>query len=149
MLNIKDDDYLFYGEQQCLLPRKLNFLIVDDDDNVRDLLEESIKEMGFNGEIIRKRSVENAINYCQNDKTLNIDFILCDWNLEGLSGLDFLIKVREIPKLKQIPFLMVTANDNVSGMLIASKKGCSDYLVKPFSQEELALKIIISWEKHH
>lgn len=149
MFEVLDDKFLTYGEEDKKIPRDLNFLIVDDDSDIRDLLEDSVKEMGFTGEHFRKKSVEDAVDFCQGEKAERIDFILCDWNLEGLSGLDFLIQVRDIQELKDTPFLMVTANDNVSGMLIATKKGCSDYLVKPFSLEELALKVIIAWEKHH
>lgn len=151
MLQIYNDEFLVYDDGEARIPRNINFLIVDDDTEVSDFLSEALDSFGFTGNKIFAHSVEEAISLCNrsiDNKILKIDYILCDWNLGALSGLDFLMVVRGNKDLMQIPFVMVTANDNVSGMLVATKKGCSDYLVKPFTLEELQLKIAIAWEKH-
>ena len=151
MLEIHDEKYLAYDEDELFMPRDLNFLIVDDENDVSELLATALKEFGFTGNFIFASSTEEAISICNRinkEEKPPFDFILCDWNLTGLSGLDLLMMVRSHTVLYDTPFVMVTANDNVSGMLVATKKGCSDYLVKPFTMEELQLKLAISWEKH-
>ena len=119
---------------------KINFLILEDEEDVGEVTEGCLRDFGFSGSIVRVCSIEEAA-IALNDESTPIEFIISDWNLKELSGLDFLIMTREIPKYKATPFLMVTANDNVSGMLVATKRGATDYLVKPWNPDELREKL--------
>ncbi len=72
----------------------------------------------------------------------DISMILLDWNMPGMTGLEFLQKVKSDPRWKDIPVMMVTSEgnpDNVKKALIA---GATNYLVKPFAQEDLESKIM-------
>jgi len=120
---------------------KTNFLILEDEPDVGDLTEECLRVLGLSGSIFHVRNIGQAQEALAKEEN-KIGFIISDWNLEELSGLDFLIHVRENPTYTNTPFLMVTANDNVSGMLVATKKGANEYLVKPWSPEELEEKVL-------
>ncbi len=70
-----------------------------------------------------------------------IDFIVCDWNMPGMKGIDLLRKIRASDKMKNIPFLMVSAESNTDMMIEAIQCGVSNYLPKPFKPEILRKKI--------
>ena len=70
-----------------------------------------------------------------------VDFIICDWNMPKMSGLEFLKIVRGHANLKEIPFLMITSEGDYSKIIEAVKVGVSQYIVKPFKPEQLQEKI--------
>jgi len=70
-----------------------------------------------------------------------LDFVVSDWNMPGLNGLDLLKKIRASEDFKKLPFLMVTAEAEQSNVVIAVKAGVSNFIVKPFSVETLKEKI--------
>ena len=144
---VNEQNYVLLDEVK--VPKNLSFLIVEDEPDIQELLKDSLYDLGFTGEIFFSDTVEKAINISIDalEKQNPIGFFISDWNLIGLSGLDLLINLRSHLAYKNTPFLMVTANDNVSGMLVATKKGASEYLVKPWNQEELAQKISMCWDK--
>ncbi len=129
------------------VPKNLDFLIVEDENDVAEILKETLIEEGFNGSFTISHSTEEATKLIHETEK-PFDFIISDWNLIGLSGLDLLMQVKSERDYKKTPFLMVTANDNVSGMLITIKKGASDYLVKPWEPAELLEKIGSAWHKN-
>ncbi|MCF8059820.1 MAG: response regulator [Bacteriovoracaceae bacterium] len=137
-------EYLIFDEVK--IPKDIQFLIVEDEEDILELTKDSLIELGFSGQVTAVKSVESAIELSlQNEYCF--DFIISDWNLTDLSGLDLLINLRNDLRYKNTPFLMVTANDNISGMIVANKKGVSDYLVKPWTLEELQMKIADCWSK--
>ena len=69
------------------------------------------------------------------------DFIVSDWNMPGMTGLDLLVKVREDERFTKLPFLMITAEAEQSNVVIAVKAGVSNFIVKPFSIVTLKEKI--------
>jgi two-component system chemotaxis response regulator CheY len=73
-------------------------------------------------------------------KLKKYDLILSDWNMETMSGLDFLKAVRATDE--KVPFIMVTAESKVENVLVARKAGVSNYIVKPFSAEALKAKMV-------
>lgn len=137
-------NYIMVDESK--IPVDLNFLIVEDEPDVAELLRESLEEEGFKGPFTLASSMEEATTFIAN-RVAPFDFVISDWNLKEMSGLDLLLQIKEDTRYKDTPFLMVTANDNVSGMLVAIKKGASEYLVKPWDHRELIEKIAASWEK--
>lgn len=69
------------------------------------------------------------------------EFIVSDWNMPQMSGLDLLKKVRATPGLEKLPFLMITAEAEQGNVVIAVKAGVSNFIVKPFSAAVLKEKI--------
>ena len=69
------------------------------------------------------------------------DLIISDWNMAPVTGLELLRKVRSDPKLRHIPFIMVTAESKTENVIAAKQAGVSNYIVKPFNAETLRAKI--------
>jgi two-component system chemotaxis response regulator CheY len=67
--------------------------------------------------------------------------VISDWNMEPMSGYDLLKELREDPALRQIPFIMVTAESKTENVIAAKKAGVSNYIVKPFNAQTLKSKI--------
>ena len=67
--------------------------------------------------------------------------VISDWNMEPMTGLELLRKVRAHDKLKRIPFIMVTAESKTENVVAAKQAGVSNYIVKPFNAETLRAKI--------
>ena len=75
------------------------------------------------------------------------NFIISDWNMPNMMGLDFLKAVRSKESTKGIPFLMVTAEAKIDNILEAAKAGVSQYIVKPFTLEALEEKLNAIFKK--
>jgi two-component system chemotaxis response regulator CheY len=136
-IKIKLDDIVVSAYQ--------NFLIVDDDDAIRFILEKQLKEIGFVGKILTVSDIHATKRMLKYEK---IDFILCDWNLPDHSGASLLKALRKSPKFHDIPFVMVTSNTDVDSMLISKELGGSEYLIKPFAKSDLILKLKNAWNFH-
>ena len=116
---------------------KMKILIVDDIASMRRIVFDSLSQIGFNN-IIEAKDGENALKILKLNK---IDLILCDWNMPKMSGLELLKFVRNDEKLKNIPFIMVTAEGKKENVIDAVKAGVNNYIVKPFNTESLKGKI--------
>lgn len=68
--------------------------------------------------------------------------VMSDWNMEPMTGLELLREVRADDKLKQIPFIMVTAESKTENVIVAKKAGVSNYIVKPFNANTLKSKLV-------
>jgi len=68
--------------------------------------------------------------------------VMSDWNMEPMTGLELLREVRADEKLKQIPFIMVTAESKTENVIVAKKAGVSNYIVKPFNANTLKSKLV-------
>ena len=75
--------------------------------------------------------------------------VISDWNMPKMQGIEFLKKVRENPALKNLPFLLVTAEAEQKNILEAVQAGVSNYVVKPFSPVTLQEKLVATWKRHH
>ncbi|MFC1742507.1 response regulator [Candidatus Riflebacteria bacterium] len=69
------------------------------------------------------------------------DIILCDWNIPGLDGVNFVKEIKQDPVMKGIPIIMVTAESRTSKVKLAIEAGINDYLVKPFNPVNLIQKM--------
>ncbi|MBF0117361.1 MAG: response regulator [Desulfobacterales bacterium] len=112
-------------------------LVVDDFSTMRRIIRGTLKQMGFKN-IIEAEDGNLALTELKNN---NIGLILCDWNMPNLTGLDLLKVVRGDENLKNIPFIMITAEGQKKNILDAIKAGVSNYIVKPFTAEILIEKI--------
>ncbi|HEY1411541.1 MAG TPA: response regulator [Rhodopila sp.] len=115
----------------------LNVLIVDDYKTMLRIIRNLLKQIDF-------ENVEEASDGVEALAKLqagNFDLIISDWNMEPMTGLQLLQHVRNDPKLKNTPFIMVTAESKTENVIVAKQAGVSNYIVKPFNAETLRAKI--------
>jgi two-component system chemotaxis response regulator CheY len=118
--------------------KNMKILIVDDYGTMIKILRTILKGLGFIN-IDEARDGSQAIQMC---KMINYDLIFSDWNMEPLTGLQFLqwIRNNDTPN-KNIPFIMVTAESKTDNIITARAAGVSNYIVKPFTADTLKTKI--------
>ncbi len=121
----------------------MRLLIVDDMTNMRRTIKNMLKHIGYEYLI----EAENGDAALKKMKSENINFVICDWNMPVVSGIEFLRKVRDDEKLKNIPFLMVTAEVEASQMVQAAETEVDGYIIKPFVAKTLEEKIDQIMEK--
>ncbi len=116
---------------------KMRILIVDDFATMRRIIKNILKQLGFEN-IAEADDGKAALRVLESQ---SIDFIVSDWNMPNMTGLELLKAVRANEKFKDIPFLMVTAEALKENIVEAVKAGVSNYIVKPFTAETLKGKI--------
>ncbi|XLX40582.1 response regulator [Ectopseudomonas mendocina] len=117
---------------------KVSVLVVDDATFIRDLVKKGLRD-NFPGV-----QIEEAVNGRKAQQMLSrqvIDLILCDWEMPEMSGLELLTWCREQDNLKTTPFIMVTSRGDKENVVQAIQAGVSDYIGKPFSNEQLVTKV--------
>lgn len=137
-----EKENLFY--QGFAVPKAISFLIIDDEPEITEMIQEELEMMGFVGPFILAHNLDQAQKELRKAK---IDYILCDWNLPDGEGIDLLEAARKSNKYGCAPFVMVTGNDNGDDMLKSKYEGISEYVVKPWSHDELKGKIFFGWSK--
>jgi two-component system chemotaxis response regulator CheY len=118
--------------------KNMNVLIVDDYKTMLRIIRNLLKQLGFN-------NVDEATDGSMALQMLrvgNYGLIISDWNMEPMTGLQLLREVRADPKLKAIPFIMVTAESKSENVIAAKEAGVSNYIVKPFNAETLKTKMV-------
>ena len=116
----------------------LKFLIVDDFPTMRRIVKTLLKQLGYSDFI---EAEDGAKGYAVLQQVYDIDMIISDWNMPNMTGLEFLKTVRADPKVKHLPFLMVTAEAEKENIVEAVKSGVSNYIVKPFTGQILREKL--------
>jgi len=117
--------------------KNLKILIVDDFATMRKVIRNLLKQGGYEN-IVEAEDGAAALKIL---KSQPVDFIISDWNMPNMSGLELLKAVRSDDELKALPFLMVTAEALKDNVVAAVKAGVSNYIVKPFTAEVLNEKI--------
>jgi two-component system chemotaxis response regulator CheY len=115
----------------------LQALIVDDTAFMRKSASWVLKNMGF-GEIFEAVDGLQALNILMQHK---IDFIISDWLMPKMDGLELLEKIRSNPKYTRIPFLMLTSEGYEENIMTAVKAGVTGFVVKPFTGQLLQEKV--------
>jgi two-component system chemotaxis response regulator CheY len=116
----------------------MNVLIVDDYATMLRIVRNLLKQIGFN-------NIEEATDgsqALQMMKTKKFGLVISDWNMEPVTGIQFLREVRQDDSLRATPFIMVTAESKAENVAEAKKAGVSNYIVKPFNADTLKQKII-------
>ena len=126
-----------------------HFLIVDDYVNIRSLVKNQLSDFGFVQNVTEQESANNAIAFLQSHQGKPVDFIISDWNMPGMTGLEFLKWVRGHQKFKNLPFLILTTENEQAKIMSAISAGVSNFLIKPWETEEIANKIQLCWKKHN
>ena len=115
----------------------LKVLVVDDFATMRKIIKNILSQLGFKN-IYEADDGTTALEVLKKEK---IDLIISDWNMPKMSGLDLLKAVRSDPNLKDIIFIMVTAEAQKDNVIEAIKHGVNQYIVKPFTPETLKEKL--------
>lgn len=111
-------------------------LLVDDDPDLRDVVATMLETVGLEVEAVG--SAEEALDRI---RSASFDLVVLDWNLPGMSGLDFCRVVRGDRQLAGVPLLFLTAHAATQDMVEAFAAGADDYVVKPFRAAELGARI--------
>ncbi len=117
---------------------KIRILTVDDFPTMRKIIRNLLKQIGYENVIEADDGATAKQVLERND---SIEFIISDWNMPQMTGLELLKWVRSNPKVKHLPFLMITAEAEKDNIVEAVKAGVSNYIVKPFSAAVLKGKI--------
>ena len=116
----------------------MKILVVDDFPTMRRIVKTLFRQNGFSN-FIEAEDGAQGLDVLR--KTPDIEFVVSDWNMPNMTGIEFLKVVRADPKLKHLPFLMVTAEAEKENIIEAVKSGVSNYVVKPFTGQTLAEKL--------
>lgn len=115
----------------------MQILIVDDYKTMLRIIRNLLKQLGFN-------NVDEATDGSQalhklRDKSYGL--VISDWNMEPMTGIQLLREVRADAKLKDLPFIMITAESKTENVVAAKAAGVSNYIVKPFNAATLKTKL--------
>jgi len=119
------------------IDKTMNVLIVDDYRTMLRIIRNLLKQIDFD-------NVDEATDGVQALTKLragNFGLVISDWNMEPMTGLQLLTEVRGDAKLKDTPFIMITAESKAENVVAAKAAGVSNYIVKPFNAETLKSKI--------
>ena len=117
--------------------QNMKILVVDDFSTMRRIVRNILRQLGYNN-ILEADDGSSALEQLKQDK---VDFIITDWNMPNMSGLDLLKAIRADSNLKDIPVLLVTAEALKENVVAAVQAGVNGYIVKPFTAETLKEKI--------
>ncbi|MDK2743988.1 MAG: chemotaxis response regulator CheY [Nitrospira sp.] len=115
----------------------MKILVVDDMVTMRRIVKNILKQLGF----ANLEEAENGQEALQKLRADTYGFVVSDWNMPVMTGIDMLRAIRADEKLKATPVLMVTAEAQQSNLVEAVQAGVSNYIVKPFTAETLQEKI--------
>ncbi len=115
----------------------MKILVVDDMSTMRRIVKNILKQLGFNN----LEEAENGQEALTKLKADTYGFVVSDWNMPVMMGIDMLRAIRADEKLKSIPVLMVTAEAQKENLIAAVQAGVSNYVVKPFTAETMQEKI--------
>lgn len=118
-------------------------LVVDDFNTMRRIVKTCLRQLGFEN-IAEAEDGKVALEKLKNSE---FKLIVSDWNMPNMMGIDLLRAVRSDEKLKHLPFLMVTAEAQKENVLEAAKAGVSNYIVKPFTADQLQTKLEAIYSK--
>ncbi len=126
----------------ALPPPDTKFLVVDDMATMRRIIKSLLNQLGYKN-IDEAEDGKEALNKLKAQK---YDFVITDWNMPNMTGLELVQEIRKEPDLKHLPVLMVTAEAKKENVIAAIKAGVNNYVVKPFTAETLKEKIEKVWD---
>ncbi|BCB26162.1 two-component system response regulator [Sulfurimicrobium lacus] len=123
--------------------KNMKFLVVDDFSTMRRIVRNLLKELGFTN----VDEAEDGVAALGKLKGGNFEFVVSDWNMPNMTGLELLKAIRADAALKHLPVLMVTAEAKKENIIEAAQAGASGYVVKPFTAATLEEKLNKVFEK--
>lgn len=122
---------------------KMKFLVVDDFSTMRRIVRNLLKELGYTN----VDEAEDGVVAMQKLTAGGIDFVVTDWNMPNMTGIELLRAIRSNAQLSHLPVLMITAEAKKENIVEAAQAGASGYIVKPFTAATLSEKLGKIFEK--
>lgn len=119
------------------MDKNMHILIVDDFSTMRRIIRDLLRELGFEN-TMEADDGSSAIPILE---SMPVDFLLLDWNMPQMPGIDLLRWIRNHDRLSQLPVLMVTAEAKREQIVEAAQAGVNGYIVKPFTAAALENKL--------
>ena len=116
---------------------QMRILVVDDFATMRRIITNVLRQLGFEN-IVEAEDGAKALQIMESEK---IDFVVTDWNMPEMSGLDLLKAIRAKSDKDTLPVLMVTAEALQENIVAAARAGVNNYIIKPFDAKTLSEKI--------
>lgn len=124
--------------------KNLKFLVVDDFSTMRRIVRNLLKELGFTN----VEEAEDGAIALHKLKSSHFDFVITDWNMPNMTGIELLKNIRADAALKGLPVLMITAEAKKENIIEAAQNGASGYIVKPFTAAVLEEKLNKIFQKY-
>ncbi|MBI4938793.1 MAG: chemotaxis response regulator CheY [Nitrosomonadales bacterium] len=121
----------------------MKFLVVDDFSTMRRIVRNLLKELGF----ANVQEAEDGVDALNKLRGEAFEFVVTDWNMPNMTGIELLKAIRADAALKHLPVLMVTAEAKKENIIEAAQAGASGYIVKPFTAATLDEKLKKIFEK--
>lgn len=118
---------------------KFTILVVDDFKSMRDVISGILQSLGAK-KIQQAEDGIKAMKYIENDG-MSFDLVVSDWNMPNMTGIELLKAIRRTDRYRKLPVILVTAEADKSQVMEAINAGVNNYIVKPFTQVELAERI--------
>ncbi|MDT0500543.1 MULTISPECIES: chemotaxis response regulator CheY [unclassified Halomonas] len=123
--------------------KNMSILVVDDFPTMRRIVRSLLRELGFTN-VEEAEDGQDALNKL---KSGGFEFVVSDWNMPNMDGLEMLKQIRADDSLKELPVLMVTAEAKKENIIAAAQAGANGYVVKPFTSATLEEKLNKIFEK--
>ncbi len=117
--------------------RSMRILVVDDFSTMRRIVRNLLKELGYTN----ADEAEDGVKALQKLKSERFDFVVSDWNMPSMTGIELLKAIRGDDALKHLPVLMITAEARKENIIEAAQAGANGYIVKPFTAATLDEKL--------
>ena len=119
------------------MDKNMKILLVDDFSTMRRIVKNLLRDLGFTN----THEADDGSTAWPMLQSGDFDFVVTDWNMPGMTGIELLQKIRADDRLKAIPVLMVTAEAKRDQIVAAAQAGVNGYVVKPFTAAALKEKI--------
>jgi two-component system chemotaxis response regulator CheY len=120
-----------------VLDKNMKVLVVDDFSTMRRIVKNLLRDLGFTN-IQEADDGSTALPMLQGG---DFDFVVTDWNMPGMQGIDLLKAIRADASLSHIPVLLITAEAKKEQIVMAAQAGVNGYIVKPFTAATLKTKL--------
>ncbi len=120
-----------------MVDKQISVVVADDFGSMRSQIRGLLGQMGFKN-VFEARNGKEAVALLEKH---DIGFIISDWNMPEVNGLELLLSVRGNEKHRDLPFLMVTGLTEKENVIAAVEAKVSNYIIKPFTPETLEMKI--------
>jgi two-component system chemotaxis response regulator CheY len=128
---------------EVALDKSMKILVVDDFSTMRRIIKNFLRDLGFND----THEADDGNSALPVLRSGSFDFLITDWNMPGMTGIDLLKAVRADTGLARLPVLMVTAESKREQIIEAAQAGVNGYVVKPFTAGTLEEKITKIFER--
>ena len=120
------------------MDKNMKILIVDDFSTMRRIIKNLLRDLGFTN----TQEADDGLTALPMLKGGDFDFLVTDWNMPGMNGYELLKKAKEHDDYNKIPIMMVTTETEEENIVKAIRAGAANYLIKPFTMEEMMKKIL-------